>query len=112
MTNKETIIDAKEVGGSVKVTGFGILDSPSMTVAKKIIDTYAKKYNDFSQDIREIHVTLKPLHEREKSEKYQIDARVQAKGKIYAAEHIDRNVFVALDKAMGKVQLSMSKIKA
>ncbi len=112
MTNKETVIGAKEIGGNVKVTGFGILDSPSMLVAKKIIETYAKKYNDFSSDVREVHITLKPLHEREKSEKYQVDTRVQSKGKIFAAEHVDRNVFVALDKAMGKVQQSMSKLKA
>jgi len=50
-----------------------------------------------------LHITLKAVHEREKSEKYEVHAKVIDGGKVYASEITDRNLFVAVDSVLKKV---------
>jgi hypothetical protein len=105
----ENNADTKSLGGNIQLTGFGEVDNSSMVVLKKIVGNYARRYTEVCKQCDLVHITMKPVHEREKSEKYEIHALVTAKGKNYAAEFIDRNLFFALDACLKKIENEISK---
>lgn len=92
-----------KLGGNIELTGFRIIDSSSMIVLKKIIGNYAKRIGELTKKLENIHITLKPIHEREKSEKYEVHAKVIDNGKVYVSETIDRNLFIAVDNVLKKL---------
>ena len=92
-----------KLGGMIQLTGFRDIDSSSMAVLKKIIGNYAKRIAELTKELETLHITLKPVHEREKSEKYEIHAKILDDGKVYASEITDRNLFVAVDGVLKKL---------
>ncbi|MFH1182069.1 MAG: hypothetical protein V1702_03875 [Candidatus Woesearchaeota archaeon] len=105
----ETDADTKTLGGNIQLTGFSDLDKSSMIILKKIVGNYARRFSEICQKCDDLHLTMKPVHEREKSEKYEIHVLLTAKGQNYAAEVIDRNLFFALDSCLKKVENEISK---
>ena len=91
------------LGGNIELTGFRDIDSSSMVVLRKIIGNYARRIAELTKKLEKLHITLKPVHEREKSEKYEVHAKVIDGGKVYASEITDRNLFVAVDSVLKKV---------
>ena len=87
----------------VQLTGFRDIDSSSMVVVKKIVGNYARRFSELADKMETLHVTLKPIHQREKSEKYEIHAKLIDNGKVYASEIVDRNLFVAVDDVLKKL---------
>lgn len=93
-----------ELGGNIVLAGFRDLDPPELVVVKKVVGTYARKFQYVHGEDAKLHVTLKKVHEREKGEKYEIAARLEhGRGKPSAAKAVDRNLFVALDEALKKI---------
>src|SRR3989339_565253 len=92
-----------KLGGNIELSGFRDIDSSSMTVLKKIIGNYAKRIAELTKRLETLHITLKPVHEREKSEKYEMHAKIIDDGKVYASEITDRNLFVAVDGVLKKL---------
>lgn len=92
-----------KLGGDIQLAGFRDLDSSSMDVLKKIIASHAKRIGELAKRLEILHITLKPVHEREKSEKYEVHAKIIDDGKVYASEMTDRNLFVAVDKVLKKI---------
>ena len=92
-----------KLGGSIELSGFRSIDSSSMIVIKKIIGNYAKRITELTKKLEKLHITLKPIHEREKSEKYEVHAKIIDGGKVYASEITDRNLFVAIDGVLKKI---------
>ena len=99
--------ESVKLGGNIHLTGFRDIDGSSMVVLKKIIGNYAKRISELAKKIETLHITLKPIHEREKSEKYEVHAKVVDGGKVYASETTDRNLFVAVDNVLKKVSNEM-----
>lgn len=95
--------DNLALGGNIELTGFRNVDSSSMIVLKKIVGNYAKRISELTKKLDRLHVTLKSIHEREKSEKYEVHAKIIDDGKVYASEMVDRNLFVAVDSALKKI---------
>ena len=95
--------ETARLGGNIQLTGFRDIDSPSMTVLKKIIGNYARRIAELTKKLETLHITLKPVHEREKSEKYEVHAKIIDDGKVYASEITDRNLFVAVDSVLKKI---------
>ncbi|MBI2650291.1 hypothetical protein HYX04_03180 [Candidatus Woesearchaeota archaeon] len=91
------------LGGNIQLTGFRDIDSSSMVVLKKVIGNYAKRIAELTKKLNALHITLKPVHEREKSEKYEVHAKIVDDGKVYASETTDRNLFVAVDNVLKKI---------
>ena len=87
----------------VQLAGFRDIDSSSMDIVDKNIQNHARRIAELAEKEVKIHITLKLIHEREKSEIYDIHAKVADSGKVYAAHVTDRNLFVAVDKAFQKV---------
>ena len=92
-----------KLGGSIELSGFRSVDSSSMIVIKKIIGNYAKRITELTKKLEKLHITLKPIHEREKSEKYELHAKIIDGGKVYTSEITDRNLFVAIDGVLKKI---------
>lgn len=89
--------------GNIQLTGFRDIDSSSMAVLRKIVDNHAKRISELTKKMGTLHITLKPIHEREKSEKYEVHAKVVDDGKVYASEVVDRNLLVAIDSVLKKM---------
>ena len=87
----------------IELSGFKDIDSSSRDVIRKNVDAHARKLMAHAKKLQNLHITLKTLHQREKSEIYDIHARMKDNGKIYVSHVTDRNIFAAIDKAMEKL---------
>ena len=101
--------DTMQLGGNIQLSGFRELDRSSSIILKKIVGNYARRFSEICEKFELLHVTMKPVHEREKSEKYEICAMVTDKGQNYNSEVTDRNLFFAIDAALKKVESGISK---
>ena len=96
--------DEMQLGGNIQLSGFKDIDGASMIVLKKIIGNYGRKFSDVSDKFESLKITMKPVHETEKSEKYEIHAQLMADGKSVVSEVVERNLFVAVDSALKKIE--------
>ena len=99
--------ESHKLGGNIELSGFRDIDVSSMIVLKKIIGNHARRLSELSQKMETLHITLKPIHEREKSEKYEVHAKLNNNGKLYVAESVDRNLFVAVDDVLKRISREM-----
>ena len=87
----------------LQLAGFRDIDTSTMEVIMKNINNHARRIAELAENLSRIHITLKSLHEREKSEISDIHLKVTDGGKVYTSHVTDRNIFVAVDKALQKV---------
>ena len=87
----------------VQLAGFRDIDRSSMEIVDKNIQNHARRIAELAEKEVMLHVTLKLIHEREKSEIYDIHAKVADGGKVYASHVTDRNLLIAVDKAFQKI---------
>lgn len=85
-----------ELGGNIKLENFENIEPALLIVVKKIVGNYTKKISDAMSEFKEIIVSL------ENSENYRVSVRVSA-DREYASEADDKNLFFALDKALGTI---------
>jgi len=97
-----------KLGGNIQLAGFRDIDGASMVVLKKIIGNYVRKLSGMSKKFESLHVTMKPIHETEKSEKYEIHAKLLDNGKPIVSEAVERNLFMAVDSALKKIESELS----
>lgn len=97
------------LGGNIELVGFRELDGATMSVLKKMVGSYARKFSDRDDKFQGLKLTLKPIHQREKSEMYEIHAHLHETGQQYDAEATERNLFVAVDTALKKIEERLSK---
>ena len=95
--------DVMQLGGNIELSGFRDIDGASMVVLKKIIGNHVRRMTEISDKFESLKVTMKPVHETEKSEKYEIHAQLMNDGKPIVSEVVERNLFVAVDDALKKV---------
>ena len=88
---------------NIEFSGFRDIDESSMNIIKKVVDNHARRISELTKKIELIKITLKPIHEREKSEKYEIHAILSDNGKVYASETIGRNLLSSVDEALNKL---------
>jgi len=100
--------DVFQLGGNIELSGFGSLDGGVMIVLKKIVGNYARKMSEQAEKFEKLSLNMKKVHEKEKSEMYELHAKMLVNGKPLAASNTDRNLFVAVDAALKGV---MAQIK-
>ena len=100
--------DSMQLGGNIELSGFRDIDGASMVVLKKIVGNYGRRFSEIADKFESLKITTKPIHETEKSEKYEIHAQLMADGKPYVSEVIERNLFVAVDEALKKIENEIS----
>ena len=99
--------DTLTLGGNIELSGFSQLDSGSMVILKKIIGNYAKKIAERSSNFEKIKITMKPVHERERSGLYEIHGHLFMGGKPVVSEETDRNMFFAVDKVLKRLESNL-----
>lgn len=92
-----------EIKQKISLSGFRDIDSAALPMVNKIVATHAARINELAKNMESLHITLKQVHEREKSEKYEIHAKVLDDGKVFVSKVTERNLLAALDKALNKV---------
>lgn len=92
-----------QLGGNIELSGFRDIDGASMVVLKKIIGNYGRRLSELSDKVESLKVTMKPIHETKKSEKYEIHVQLMVSGKPIVSEVVERNLFIAVDNALKKV---------
>jgi ribosome-associated translation inhibitor RaiA len=100
--------DSMQLGGNIELSGFRDIDGASMVVLKKIIGNYGRKFTGIANNFESLKVTMKPVHETEKSENYEVHARIFLQGKPVVSEAVERNLFVAIDAALKKIESQIS----
>ena len=100
--------DNVQLGGNIQLSGFRDIDGASMVVLKKIIGNYARRLSELSEKFEKLHITMKQVHETEKSEKYEIHAKLTDNGKPFVSEVVERNLFIAVDNALKKIVNELS----
>ena len=90
--------------GNVQLAGFSDIDSSTMSILNKNIGNHAKRIAELTKKMELLHITLKPVHEREKGGKYEVHAKVIDDGKVYASKTTERNLFVAVDSVLKKIE--------
>jgi len=98
-----------ELGGNIELVGFEEIDGGSMIVVKKVVGNYAKKFSEICKQFQNLKVTLKKVHEREKSEKYELQGKLVNDGKVFNSEMTDMNLFFALDKILKAMETEVKK---
>ena len=99
--------DILQLGGNIELSGFKECDYGVMLILKKIIGNYARKMNDVSEQFEKLSLTMKTIHSKEKSEKYEIHAMLIDKGNSITGEATERNLFVAVDSALKKIEKNL-----
>ena len=95
--------DSMQLGGNIELSGFRDIDGASMVVLKKIIGNYGRRLAELSDKFEKLSITMKPIHKTEKSSKYEVHTRLINEGKSVVSEVVERNLFVAVDKALKKI---------
>lgn len=95
--------DTLQLGGNIELSGFRDIDGPSMVVLKKIIGNYGRHLSEITSKFEKLCVNINLIHEKEKSSKYEIHAKLLDDGKPFVSEVVERNLFVAVDSALKKI---------
>ena len=85
-----------ELGGNIKLDNFEALEPALLIVVKKVVGNYTKKISESIQDFKGIIVTLESKQENIVKVKVTAD-------KVYETEAKEKNLFFALDKALGAI---------
>ncbi len=92
------------LGGNIELAGFKDIDGGSAVVLKKIIGNYARRFSEICNKFELLKLQMKKVHEREKSEIYEIHGFVLDNGKHYSSHISDPNLFFAVDKVLKKLE--------
>ena len=107
MADKDNIL----LGGNIQLAGFARIDGASMEVVRKVVGTFSQKVGRHGL-VEGLKVTLKEVHKREKSELYEIHAHLFGKGHKFNASAMGRNLFMALDDALKRVEREAEHVLA
>ena len=89
-----------QFGERIQLNNFNELEPGTLTILKKIIGNNANHFHDF----KTLHLTLKDVHKKEKSEKYQVNAQLELNDKHYEAETTNFNLFFAINEVFEKLK--------
>lgn len=91
------------------MSGFKELEPGSIVILKKIVGNYARRFSEQCESFEKLSLSMKLVHEREGSKKFEIRGMVIDKGKTYTSSLTDRNVFVVVDSVLKKIGNEIKK---
>ena len=101
---EQNINDTLELGGNIVLTGFRELDGATMVILKKLVGNYVKKISERAERFEQLALIVKPIHQQENSKKYELYAKLLDNGHVFNSEVVDKNIFVAVDSALKKLE--------
>ncbi len=96
-----------QLGKQISLTGFHDLDSMLLIPLKKNLVNKVKKISERSKDFRTLKLVMKKLHHTDGSDLFAVKGRVNDGGKVFSAEHTDRDVLLAVRKVLEKLEQEM-----
>ncbi len=96
-----------ELGGNITLSGFKEMDPATMIIVKKIVGNYVKGFSEVNDKFQRLTLTMKTVHEREKSEIYELKAHLTA-DKEYNTSIEERNLLIGVDSVLKKLEKTMS----
>ena len=87
----------------VELIGFRDLDSSTRDLIDKNISQHLVKLDNKAEKLENLHITLKKVHVKEKSEKYEVQAKLLDNGKLYVADYTERNLLEVIDRVLEKL---------
>ena len=104
-----TVADSMELGGNIELVGFHELASSDLIVLKKIIGNYVRRFsNHLNEDYESASVHLKKIHGA-KSSRYEVHAKVIAKGKQFVSEAVENNIYIGVAEVLKKLESQIEK---
>ena len=94
--------DKIELGGNIELSGFKDLKGGDMVIVKKIVGNHVKRITELAKKFESIKITLKTVHETEKSKKYEVHVILLADGQ-HNAETTERNLYFSIDNVLKKI---------
>ena len=101
--------DSVELGGNIKLSGLRHFDRSEIIVIKKIVGNYARRFSEICNKLEELSVHMKLVHEKEKSELFELKAHIIDNGKQVNASVTGRNLFFSLDEVLKKLENEIRK---
>lgn len=105
---KDAGLDQVQLGGNIVLSGFRDIDGGSKLILRKIVGSYARKLSDATKKFEQLALDMKQVHATEGSQKFNIKGKLIDDGKVYTSEVVDRNLFVAIDSALKKLESALN----
>ena len=96
-----------QLGDRIQLSNFDGLEPGELTILKKMIGNHANKFHDFEK----LHLTLKNVHKKEKSQKYQVNALLELNEKIYESESTHYNLFFTINDVLESLKKQVEEAK-
>ena len=97
-----------QLGGNIELSGFKEIDGGSMIIIKKIVGSYVRKFADKTQNLQKFSLNMKKVHSNQENAIFELHGNIIRDGKTYSAETAERNLFVAVDSVMRKLENSIN----
>jgi ribosome-associated translation inhibitor RaiA len=91
---------AIQLGDRIELKNFEELEPGELTILKKMIGNHANKFHDFQK----LHINLKTVHSKEKSQKFQINGQLETDNKHFEAESTNFNLFFAINEVLDRLR--------
>lgn len=95
------------LGGNIDLVGFRDMDRDTMVIVRKMVGQSARKMSELNDKFERLTVTMKPVHEKGDSKKYELHGKLLAAGKPVVSETTERNLFVGLNKILENIMKSV-----
>ncbi len=98
--------DNLDLGGNIRLTGFGETDGATMIIVKKMVGSFVRKVDSRDMGFQNLSLTLKRVHANPQSEssgKFELRANLIA-DKQHNAEVTHPNLLVAIDSVLKKIE--------
>lgn len=93
----------------MEISGFKGVDDSAMAVVNTRISYYLSRYPKICPGFERLAVRMKKVHVQEHSEKYEVHVSVFDKGKIFTSTVTGKDLMLALETALSKVESEISK---
>mgnify|MGYP001585638532 CR=1 FL=1 len=95
------------LGERIQLSNFEELEPGELTILKKMIGNHANKFREF----KKLHITLKEVHKKEKSQKFQINALLEINNKLYESESTHYNLFFTINEVLDSLKKQVEETK-
>ena len=96
-----------QLGERIQLSNFEGLEPGELTILKKMIGNHANKFHDF----KKLHITLKEVHKKEKSQKFQVNALLEIKNDIFESESTHYNLFFTINEVLDRLKKQVEETK-
>ncbi len=90
--------DVVKLGGNIELVGFKDIEPGSLVILKKMVGSYVKKFSETVSDFEKFSLELK------NKENNKLAAKLYHGGNVKEAQSSGKNLFMALDEVMKKLE--------